>query len=64
MRAFNNCHAELVSASLETLKQVQGDKRIALLNGLEDYIMPVFSTTYYNGAPFEAIYFDHSPNFG
>ena len=27
LRAFNNCHAELVSASHETLKRVQGDKK-------------------------------------
>ena len=31
MRAFSNCHAELVSASHETLKQVQGDKEESII---------------------------------
>ena len=31
MRVFSNCHAELVSASPETLKQVQGDKEESII---------------------------------
>jgi len=30
-RVFTNCHAELVSASHETLKQVQGDKKKSII---------------------------------